>query len=331
MSVQAAVRPRVLRPWHVAITTYLVVLGTYLSQVGVPLDRGLQAVWILAGLCAWQVGRPWARWGRTLVDWLPFFGALLVYDYTRGIADTLGRPVLVEGLVDAERAAFAGALPTVVLQGWLNDPLVIHWYDVVVSLVYFSHFFVAWTVAAVLYTRSREEWLRYARRLFTLTYLGLATYVLLPAAPPWYAAEVGLTEGIDRIVARGWWALGMQDAGRLIEAGQADVNLVAALPSLHAGTSMLVVLWAWTRVPGWARPLLAAYAAIMGFALVYGGEHYVLDVVMGWGYAAAVMVFWARRENRGATPAVRRPAAARVPRPRPANGRGAVRDRWPAG
>lgn len=290
-----------VRPWHVATALYLAALALYLVDVGFPLDRGLQAVWILAGMAAWHVGRPLRQWGRMLADWLPFFGALLVYDHTRGVADTLGRPVLVEGLVEAEAALFGGALPTLVLQDWFYDPVTVHWYDVVAALVYFSHFFVAWTVAAVLYLRSRDAWLRYAKLIFTLTYLGLLTYVLLPAAPPWYAAHYGLIDEVERAATRGWWAIGMQSAGRLLERGQADVNLVAALPSLHAGTSMLVVLWAWPRVRSrWARAGLGAYAVSMGVTLVYGGEHYVLDVLMGWAYAGAVVWGWHRWENRSA-------------------------------
>lgn len=311
-----ATPPRRVRPWHVATGAYLVVLTWYLFAVGFPLDRGLQAAWILAGMAAWQVGRPLRQWGRMLADWLPFFAALLLYDHTRGVADTLGRPVLVEGLVDAERALFGGHLPTLVLQEHFYDPTSVPWYDVVAALVYFSHFFVPWAVAAVLYVRSRDAWLHYVRLVFTLTYLGLLTYVLLPAAPPWYAAWYGLIDEVERAATRGWWAIGLQNAGQLIERGQADVNLVAALPSLHAGTSMLVVLWAWPRVRrAWARVALAAYALAMGLTLVYGGEHYVLDVLMGWAYAAAVVLFWrwwTRRPGARVTP--ERDAAAR-PRP----------------
>ncbi|MFP5336589.1 MAG: phosphatase PAP2 family protein [Actinomycetes bacterium] len=290
---------RAVRPWHVAMAGYLVALTVFVVREGMPLDRGMQAALILAGVLAWQVGRPLRRWGRTLADWLPFFAALVIYDHTRGVADTLGRPVLVEGLVEAETAVFGGVLPTIVLQDLFYDPVTVQWYDVVAAVVYFSHFFVAWTIAAVLYLRSRDSWLFYTKLVLTLTYLGLLTYVLLPAAPPWYAAHHGLVEPVERAATRGWWEIGMQSAGRLVEQGQADVNLVAALPSLHAGTSMLVVLWAWSRVrSAWGRAVLAAYGLGMGLTLVYGGEHYVLDVLMGWAYAGAVVAAWTWWENR---------------------------------
>jgi membrane-associated phospholipid phosphatase len=306
---------RGVAPWHVALALYVVALATYVVTVGLPLDRGLQAVWIVAGMAAGQVGRPLRSWGRMLGDWLPFIAALVVYDHTRGVADTLGRPVLVGGLAEAEKVLFGGHLPTLVLQHELFDPYAVHWFDVVAALVYFSHFFVAWTIAAVLYLRSRDAWLGYARRIFTLTYLGLLTYVLLPAAPPWYAAREGLIGDVERAATRGWSALGLHAAGQLLERGQADVNLVAAMPSLHSGTAMLVVLWAWPRVHVvWGRVLLAAYPLAMGATLVYGGEHYVIDVLAGWAYAAVIIACWNLWERRPGQERFRPPARTRAVR-----------------
>jgi len=44
---------------------------------------------------------------------------------------------------------------------------------------------------------------------------------------------------------------------------------------------------------------LAAYTLAMGVTLVYAGEHYVVDVLLGWAYAAlavaAVRAFWRSR------------------------------------
>jgi membrane-associated phospholipid phosphatase len=49
-------------------------------------------------------------------------------------------------------------------------------------------------------------------------------------------------------------------------------------------------------VPRWVRPLLAAYPVAMAFALVYTAEHYLVDVLLGWGYTlvAVLVVEWAR-------------------------------------
>jgi len=49
-------------------------------------------------------------------------------------------------------------------------------------------------------------------------------------------------------------------------------------------------LFFWPVVPWWARPLLAVYPVAMAFALVYTGEHYVVDCLAGWVYAAVAFV-----------------------------------------
>ena len=57
--------------------------------------------------------------------------------------------------------------------------------------------------------------------------------------------------------------LGGGTAG-LFSEGQASVNLVAAVPSLHSAFSALVAMFLWGRVRPWLRPLLALYPLAMG-------------------------------------------------------------------
>lgn len=80
-------------------------------------------------------------------------------------------------------------------------------------------------------------------------------------------------------------------------------NPFAAMPSLHYATSHAAarVLSDTGRVPG---ALGWSYAMMLGFALIYLGEHYVVDVVAGLALAEA-----ARRGAPRAEPAVRALAA----------------------
>ena len=57
------------------------------------------------------------------------------------------------------------------------------------------------------------------------------------------------------------------------------------MPSLHAGYALLISLFLCRFVSWRWRIALAAYPLLMGFALVYLGEHYVFDVLLGWAYA----------------------------------------------
>jgi membrane-associated phospholipid phosphatase len=66
------------------------------------------------------------------------------------------------------------------------------------------------------------------------------------------------------------------------------------------------------------RAVLVAYVLAMAFTLVYSGEHYVFDVIVGWFYAVAVFAGVPALERllarlRAATAAARQPALAGAP------------------
>ena len=66
-------------------------------------------------------------------------------------------------------------------------------------------------------------------------------------------------------------------------------NPVAAMPSLHMAGAVLVALLVWRAAPRF-RALAVAYPLAMALTLVYTGEHYVADVVVG---AALAVAAWA--------------------------------------
>src|SRR5690606_2704024 len=131
----------------------LVVLLWYCVRHGIPMDRIGQTGWIIIGMVAAKVGRPWREQVRTFLDWLPLLAALVLYDHTRGIADTLGMPIRVDELVHTETLLFGGTVPTVWLQQWLFDASSVRWWDIGVAIVYFTHFIGPWLLAAVFYIR----------------------------------------------------------------------------------------------------------------------------------------------------------------------------------
>ncbi|WP_207782093.1 phosphatase PAP2 family protein [Phytoactinopolyspora limicola] len=311
------VLPDWLTPGRIGFAIYLAVLTWYCITEGLPIDRIGQTVWIVAGILAAGLGRTWHQHLRVFIDWIPLLAALVLYDHTRGIADTLGMTVRVGELVAVEQWLFGGGLPTVWLQERLYDATQVQWWDIIVAVVYFTHFVVPWAIAAVFYFRSRPLWIRYIRRVLLLTYAGLLTYILIPAAPPWYAARVGeISDEVARISTRGWWEVGLSFADVWLKDAQAESNPVAALPSLHAGFSLLVVVALWPVVGHlWGRwrlkgvsvgsvsagvlwLVLALFPLAMAFTLVYGGEHYVADVLAGWLYVVLICVIAAWWEQR---------------------------------
>jgi membrane-associated phospholipid phosphatase len=110
-------------------------------------------------------------------------------------------------------------------------------------------------------------------------------------APPWWAWQHGYVGTVVyRMSSRGFDVMGLNRAGHILERGQADANPVAAMPSLHTGMSTLIaVFFIWQLKSRW-RWLLVLYPTAMGITLVYTGEHYVLDILAGFVYAAVVMI-----------------------------------------
>ncbi len=288
-----------------ALALYFVALIAWSAAYGVPVQRELVIAWVCGALACNSIGRHPREVFQLVVDWLPIVLVLGAYDFTRGAADTLGIGVHAHPMIDFDRFLFFGETPTEWLQARLYDPGVVNWWDVAFTLVYTSYFIVPFAVAGVLWIRDRLAFLRFTRRLVSLALAGLATYILFPAAPPWMAGEMGFLHGVHRTTSEGWGVLGVGTAG-LFSEGQAGVNLVAAVPSLHSAFAALVAMFLWGRVRPHLRPLLAFYPLAMGLTLMATGEHYFFDVLLGWLYAGATMAAWGRWERRRAKQPLKR-------------------------
>ncbi len=294
------------RARFLTLAAVLLFIGATVAAVatqGLELSYDWLFIWLLLGLLALSLTDV-KRWARGVIfDWLPFAGFLLAYDLARGVADNIGIAPHTSTGIDFDRALFGHTLPTNWLQDRLFDVDVAHWYDYVTFFVYLSHFFVTLIVAAILWRYRYPLFRRWRAMVMGIAATGFATYALFPGTPPWLASQDGRLPPITRTIGYMWQHVGVYPAAALFETSTRYVNEVAAIPSLHAAYTLLVVLFFWRRVPLWARPLLLLYPLAMGFTLVYTGEHYVFDVVLGWVYAvgvySAVLAF--ERYRAGAT------------------------------
>ncbi|MGN6609467.1 MAG: phosphatase PAP2 family protein [Jatrophihabitans sp.] len=277
---------------------YVAGIVTYVALRGVPKSVFALTLVAVLGLLIWCLGRGWRRSLQVVFDWAPFTAVLVGYDKTRGLADSLGIAVHEHDIVRWEKATFGGTEPTVWLQQHLYDAAHVHWYDALLTLVYTSHFVATPVLAAVLWLRDRVYWLRYIARVVVLSVFGLITYILFPEAPPWLAAQDGLTPAVERLSPRGWSWFHLGDVESLLTQAQSGgSNPVAAMPSLHFAMAVLVAAAIAGRLRTRWRWLLALYPAAMGFALVYLGEHWVLDLVAGAVYAAITTWLVARADR----------------------------------
>ncbi len=279
------------------------------ALLGVPYQRDILAVWVLLGLLCFSLSdlRGYAR--GVVLEWLPFIAILIAYDSLRGSAGHLFAVHYLPQL-QADTALFGASTPTVTLQHWLWHGHVV-WYDVILWGVYLTHFFATPLLAAILWKVDRQRFRRFAALVVALSFAGLITYALFPAAPPWMASQAHLIGPLTRVIPAVFLSLGLHSAGSLVEHGYQYANNVAAVPSLHTAFALLVAITIWPRKRKWLRPLVALYPLAMAFTLIYAGEHYFSDIALGWIYAIATVLaarvltrWWVRRR------AVRRPSRA---------------------
>ncbi|WP_026189173.1 phosphatase PAP2 family protein [Salinispora mooreana] len=292
--------------WTAAFAISAVFLGVPTS------DPFLLLGWLWMATIAWNSHLPWRSHLAFVRDWAPVLLILLVYNISRGYADGLSAPHAIE-LVRADQWLFGwllgGDVPTVWLQRHLWQPGSVQWWEVAVSLIYFSHFLAVPAAAVMLWVRSRQRWKRYMWRWIVLTLAGLATYFAYPAAPPWWAAQPqhgSLIAPVERISTNGWEALGLHSAGNALNAMQVEAsNPVAAMPSLHTAYALLVIAFFLPTVQRRWWPLLLAYPLAMAFTLVYTAEHYVIDILAGWTYVGVTFIVvgrverWTRSRDEG--------------------------------
>jgi hypothetical protein len=239
--------------------------------------------------------------GRTrlfLRDWLPFVVIFLAYELMRGIADDAGFPVHVTDVIAIERWLFAGTLPTAWFQEWLAPAAGVGAAAVVATILYMMHFAIPIATGFLLWIRNRARYHDYLVAFILLSFTGFVTYLFLPVAPPWWAAERGFLDGptgepILRYLKPDAFAILAETLGfpngtevtSYVFYG-VNPNAVAAFPSLHAGypfLSFLVLRREFGRI-AW---LALVYTVAVWWSIVFLGDHYVVDIIGGVAYAWA--------------------------------------------
>jgi hypothetical protein len=228
---------------------------------------------------------------------------IAAYEMPHDKPDALRARARVRYPVVGDRALGLGELPGLRLQRAFarreGEPL--HRLEQLLVWSHWLWFGVPHGTVLYLLLRRPEHFVAGAAQIYAVFDIGLIGYWALPTAPPWYAAQVGALGSGDPALRRM-----MQEHGQAFWKGAwtplYDVlggNPLAAMPSLHFATSVMAA-----HVLGDAGPVQGAlgwsYAATLGLALVYLGEHYVVDLLAGLALAETV-----RRHAPRCAPALR--------------------------
>jgi hypothetical protein len=270
-----------------AVASYAVLLSILMIARGISVTPDVVVVGF--GLAALLLGR-----GRLFLrDWIPFLALFFAYELMRGYADKFGLPIHVADVVWMERIVGLGGLPTVWLQGLFHQgPASASDGLATISLIfYFLHFPLPLAVGFLLWIHRRRTYYDFVGALIVLSMAAFVTYLLLPVAPPWWADKYGYVTGVLHLRDTGFEGLAHVFGFGNYFYSYTNVysissNDVAAFPSLHAAYPFLAFLFARRAFPR-AAWLMLAYTCCVWFAIVYLGEHWVVDIIGGVAYAYA--------------------------------------------
>ena len=226
--------------------------------------------------------------------WMFVLGHELPYDD----AEKAESRLRIDYPIKVDRLIGVGELPNVRLQNALASLGPRNVVNRFFSWVHWVWFFEPHSVVTWILARHPEHFGRSARQMSAVYDLGLIVYAAVPTAPPWWASEEGHTDSeVRRIMVE----VGEEEWGRAwpVLYDTLGGNPWAAMPSLHFATSLMSALLL-AEVDRGAGAVAGAYAGALGFALVYLGEHYVVDLLAG-----AALVLAVRRGERYAEPIAR--------------------------
>ena len=221
---------------------------------------------------------------------LNMWGYLAAYEMPNDDPEHLARRVRVRYPIAIDRALGLGVPPTLRLQRAFSTPGTVNRYERVLVWCHWMWFFVPHGSVAYVLLRKPDKFPSAAARMYAVFDLGAVFYWAIPTAPPWWAAQSGQIDDTHTThMRRMMLEYGERFWGDRWEALY-DVlggNPLAAMPSLHFATSLMAAHLL-AEVGPVAGAVAWAYAATLGLALVYLGEHYVADLLAGAALAETV-------------------------------------------
>lgn len=295
-------RPRSARDW-LRLAAWAIALFGLLAPI-IRLAVGYDVIGFPITLAAalasilWVVPRD-----RELRTWIFYVVSIYFFTQLRDAADETSISASTGYVLDWETWMFNGTTPTAWLQehvgGANGDPGFVAYIS---TFTHWTWFIFPHAVVIGTFFFARPLFFRVAAIIAGTFFFAIVLYYLVPTVPPWLAAEQGATTGARRI---------MEDVGPTLF-GQtlwddmfdlfATPNTNAAMPSLHFAGSFVVVIVATIVRSKRLAAVALVYSTMLAFALMYLGEHYFVDILVGWlvALAAAFIVETALGNGPGA-------------------------------
>jgi membrane-associated phospholipid phosphatase len=228
-----------------------------------------------------RLPRGWAHLAFQFAIWMGFY---VVYQLARGAADRNVADAFQNGEWVLRTERELGALFEPAVQRVVDTSLLV----TLTSYTYWlSQFAVVGIALLWVYFRHHERFAGFRNWLIGANLIGLLGYVLMPTAPPRMFPEWGFVDTLAQYSS-------VNHSSGLIALGS---NPYAAMPSLHAMDALIVgvVMFGLVR-SRIAKALWLAWPAWVAFAVISTGNHYWLDIVVG--FVIAVIAGLALRHVR---------------------------------
>ncbi len=231
-----------------------------------------------------------SRVDRTWLDfvsqWYPILSLPWVYSGTKYFVHALF-PWTIDGLLHRADLALLGGDPTLFLRG-LGNP----WFTDLMQASYCLFFGLIFFSCLILYLK-KERWRFENLQMIIITalYGTYILFILLPAHSPRfiYYQDLPLNGGWIADTVRGF-------IGKAAHMG-------GAFPSGHAAASVAICVFVWRYARRWT-PLFIAVTFLLLLSTVYGGYHYVTDLLAGFfygGISCILAILWNRHWRRSLT------------------------------
>ena len=198
------------------------------------------------------------------------------------------RRLRIDYPIRIDSALGGGVPPSQRLQRALREKGTLSLLDKAITLIYGSWFLPHLLLGYAL-LRHHEFVPRAAGRLAASYHLTTPFYWFLPTAPPWYASEItGRMDGdVQRVVRR----VVCQLLNRPMPSEDDDIpgNPWGSMPSDHISSAAITAM-ALSEISVAHGAVGWAYVGGAAFAVVYLGEHYLVDVLAGLAIAELIRV-----------------------------------------
>jgi len=205
--------------------------------------------------------------------WAAYLLLLLPYAALRGLGAHTFQP---HDLGKLDQHIFS-VEPTLFLQQHIYTHDLV-WFDYSGFVLHMTWFFLPLVLGLAVMLLERRKVMEFFAWGLAAYYLSDIAFIAFPVKPPW------MEPGITRILLE----------RSFVHYTGLDNNPFAAFPSMHACLPMLLTLFFFLRCDrarflGW---FTGVYALLIGFAVVYLGEHWVVDVLGGYALAGLVAVLF---------------------------------------